>query len=66
MKKVNTAPLEAGIEKIKHMTMAKALKENAAGHKPHAEVFGEHAAGHMIHDDAVEKLCCGGMTKGKK
>ena len=66
MKKVSTAPLEKGIEPIKHMTLAKSLTENASGHKPHAQVFGEHAAGHMIHDDAVEKLCCNGMAKGKK
>lgn len=66
MKKVSTAPLEAGIEKIKHETLAKSMKMHASGHKPHAEVFGEHAAGHMLHDDAVEKLCCGGTAKGKK
>jgi len=64
MKKFNTQPaLEKGVENIKHMTMAKALSDNAAGHKPHAQVFGEHAAGHMIHDDAVEKLCGGGKVK---
>jgi hypothetical protein len=60
------APLETGIEPIKHVTMAKALTEHASGHKPHAEVFGEHAAGHVRHDDHVEKLCGGGMAKKRK
>jgi hypothetical protein len=64
--KVDHAPLEAGIEPIKHVTMAKSLAMHASGHKPHAEVFGEHAAGHAIHDDHVEKMCGGGyMAKGK-
>lgn len=58
--------LEKGIEPIKHETLAKSLKMNAAGHKPHAEVFGEHAAGFKIHDDHVESMCCGGTAKGKK
>jgi hypothetical protein len=59
------APLETGIEPIKHVTMAKSLAMHASGHKPHAEVFGEHAAGHVRHDDHVEKLCGGGYM-GKK
>ena len=58
--------LEKGVESIKHETLAKSLKMHASGHKPHAQVFGEHAAGHMIHDDQVEKMCGGGMAKGKK
>jgi len=67
MKKFQSQPaLEAGVENIKHETMAKALKTNAAGHKPHAEVFGVHSAGHTMHDDHVEKMCGGGMAKGKK
>jgi hypothetical protein len=57
--------LEAGVEPIKHVTMAKALTMHASGHKPHAEVFGEHAATHVRHDDHVEKLCGGGYM-GKK
>ena len=67
MKKFNTQPaLEKGVEKIKHMTMAKALADNASGYKPHAQVFGEHAAGFTKHDDHVEAMCGGGMAKGKK
>ena len=37
-----------------------------AGHKPHHEFFKEHAAGHAVHTDAVQKMCGGGMAKGKK
>jgi len=62
--KMDHAPLESGVENIKHETLAKSMKMHASGHKPHAEVFGEHSAGHMIHDDHVEKMCGGGMAMG--
>lgn len=55
--------LEKGVEPIKHETLAKSLKMNAAGHKPHAEVFGEHAANFKLHDDHVESMCGGGKVK---
>lgn len=58
-------PIESGMEPIKHETLAKAMAKHASGHKPHAENFKQHAAGHMMHDDAVEKMCGGGMAKGK-
>lgn len=66
MKKVSTAPLEAGIEKIKHKTLAESIAMHASGHKPHAEVYGEHAASFPKHDDAMKSFCSGGMAKGKK
>jgi hypothetical protein len=60
-------PIDAGVEPIKHETLAKSMAMHASGgHKPHAEHFKQHAAGHMIHDDHVEKMCMGGMAKGKK
>ena len=41
-------------------------KTHEAGHKPHHEFFKEHAAGHKLHHEAVQAMCGGGMTKGKK
>ena len=64
--KMDHAPLEAGIEPIKHESLAKSMSMHAAGHKPHHEHFKAHSAGHMIHDDHVEKMCGGGYMGKKK
>jgi hypothetical protein len=39
---------------------------HGAGHKPHHEFFKAHSAGHDLHHEFVQKMCGGGMTKGKK
>lgn len=64
--KMDHAPIIKDEKIMAHDSLEESTKMHGAGHKPHHEFFKAHSAGHDLHHEFVQKMCGGGMTKGKK